>query len=125
MLAPDHPLRLQGLTAFARVLLAQKKYADAERTLREVVAIREKTAPNDWRRYDAMSLLGSSVAGRRAFAEAERLLVDGYQGMHERIATIPAFHRDSLADAGTRLVEFYTAWGKPAQAAEWQRKVSH
>ncbi len=125
LLAPDHPLRLQGLTAFARVLLAQKKYADAERTLREVVAIREKTAPNDWRRYDAMSLLGSSVAGRRAFAEAERLLVDGYQGMHERIATIPAFHRDSLADAGTRLVEFYTAWGKPAQAAEWQRKVSH
>jgi hypothetical protein len=40
------------------------------------------------------------------------------------VASIPAYNRDTLTDAGRRVVDLYTAWGKPAQAAEWRKKLS-
>jgi hypothetical protein len=37
---------------------------------------------------------------------------------------MPAYNRDSLTDAGRRVVDLYTAWGRPAEAAEWRRKIA-
>jgi hypothetical protein len=44
--------------------------------------------------------------------------------MQQRASTIPAYNRESLTDAGQRIVDLYAAWGKPAKAAEWRKKLT-
>jgi tetratricopeptide (TPR) repeat protein len=118
------PLTLDAIDSLGYVYLQERKYANAERVLRELLAAREKAMPQSWHRFDAQSMLGGALLGQRRFAEAEPLIVGGYEHMHERIASIPAYNRDSLVEAGQRVVDLYTAWGKPAQAAEWRRKIA-
>lgn len=56
-------------------------------------------------------------------AEAEPLVVGGYEGMKSRKSTIPATRLSDLAAAATRVVSLYDAWGRPAKAAEWRKKL--
>jgi len=52
----------------AGVLLEQQqKLSEAESLAREVVAIREKSAPNDWRTFNARGLLGACLAAEKKF----------------------------------------------------------
>jgi hypothetical protein len=82
-----------------------------------------KKRPNAWQRFRAESLLGASLAGQKKYAEAEALLLSGYQGILAREATIPAFLRIELDRAGQWIVQLYQDWGKPEQAAEWKEKL--
>ena len=41
----------------------------------------KRVQPDDWQRFRAESLLGASLAGEKKYAEAEPLLLEGYQGM--------------------------------------------
>jgi len=63
------------------------------------------------------------LAGQRRYAEAEPLLLSGYQGMIERQATIPTDSAPEVEQAGDRIVQLYDDWGKPEQAAEWRAKI--
>ena len=45
--------------------------------------------PDDWPRFNAMSLLGGALLGQGRYAEAEPLIVAGYEGMKAREAKIP------------------------------------
>jgi non-specific serine/threonine protein kinase/serine/threonine-protein kinase len=121
---PTYPGTLNALVSLGQVYLEAHKYVDAEHVLREAVTGRVKTMPKSWRRFDAESMLGGALAGQRRFNDAEPLIVGAYEHMREQIASIPAYHRDSLTDAGQRIVELYTAWGKPSQAAEWRKKLA-
>ena len=47
-------------------------------------------------------------------------LLAGYAGLKQREATIPAVSRPRLPETAARLVELYTAWGKPAEAEKWR-----
>ena len=53
------------------------------------------------------SLLGASLAGQKKYAEAEPLLLSGYQGMTQRIGTIPAASRFRLEQAGKQIIALY------------------
>ena len=82
----------------------------------------EKKQPDDWRRFRAESLVGASLSGQKRYAEAETLLLEGYQGMltrKERIAVPDLYHLDRARE---RIVKLYRAWGKPMKAAEWRQK---
>jgi hypothetical protein len=105
--------------------LKLRKYADAETVLREVLAAREKSVLNEWVRFNTGSLLGASLLRQRRFAEAEPLMVGGYEGMRQRLDSIPTYKRESLTSAGEHVADFYAAWDKPAQAAEWRQKITH
>jgi non-specific serine/threonine protein kinase/serine/threonine-protein kinase len=59
-----------------------------------------------------------------AFAEAEPLLLLGYQGLKQSEARVPPHVDRRLQDAVQRLVDFYDAWGKPETAAVWRRVVA-
>ncbi len=85
--------------------------------------IREKRLPDDWVLFNTKSMLGGALAWQKKFQEAEPLLVEGYEGMKERDAKIPHAAQPRLAEAIRRLVDIYTAWEKPEQAAEWQKKL--
>jgi hypothetical protein len=79
--------------------------------------------PDDWSRFHAMSLLGGALLGQGQYAEAELLLVQGYEGMRVRQARIPASNKPRLPEAVEWMVRLYEAWGKPDKAAEWKSKL--
>ena len=63
-LPKDSP-QLAGLLAqIGLSLLQQKKWTEAEPLLRECLAIREKTQPDDWSTFNTKSLLGGALLGQ-------------------------------------------------------------
>jgi eukaryotic-like serine/threonine-protein kinase len=117
----DHPQTLRSMNNLARAYLADKP-ALAEPLLREALAIREKELPDDWRTFETKSLLGGSLLGQKKYAEAEPLLLQGYDGMKAREPKIPAPSRKCLPEAAERIIQLYDACGRKDQADEWRKK---
>jgi hypothetical protein len=66
-------------------------------------------------------LIRARLAWQTKLLEAEPLLVEGYSGMKAREAKIAPAAQPRLAEAIRRLVDLYTAWEKPDEAANWQK----
>ncbi len=120
---PDQLLLASDLVELSRDMVQQIKSSEAESLLRECVAIREKAIPDDWRRFFAMSLLGRALLYQQKYAEAEPLVVAGYEGLKAREAKIPAVSKAHVRNAAARLVHVYEAWDKPDLARSWAAKV--
>ena len=73
------------------------------RLLRESLAIWDARRPDDWNRFNTQSLLGESLLGQKKYAEAEPLLLSGYEGMRAREARLPASKKICLTEAGERI----------------------
>jgi eukaryotic-like serine/threonine-protein kinase len=116
---PTHPTSLGAASTLGRDYLMLHQYAKAEPVLRDTLAQMTKAQPDSWKRYNLESLLGASLLGQRKFAEAEPLLVSGYEGMQPRLAKIPVPGKVYLTEAGERLPQLYKAWAKPEKAAQW------
>jgi tetratricopeptide (TPR) repeat protein len=128
-LGSEHPDTMASAADLALAYQSQGKFAGSEALAREALELGRKKQPDDWQRFRAESLLGASLAGQKKYVEAEPLLLEGYKGMLQRMATIPASDRVELEQAGQSIVQLYQDWGKLAQAAEWiqqlkARKVS-
>ena len=120
---PSSPDHASALAVRGSVLLAEKKPAEAELKLRELLTIRQKNQPDDWSTFDARSMLGEALAAQKKFAEAEPLLVEGFEGMKKRQATIPAAEKDHLKRGLERLVSLYEAGGKADEAKRWKAEL--
>ncbi len=120
-LGTGHPDTLASMGDLGWLYVTEGRYAEAEPLLREAAGYFEKAASDDWERYRIQCALGTSLAGQKQYARAEPLLVDGYQKMLERRATIPADGNFELEQAGKAIVEFYQDWGKPEKADEWRQ----
>jgi hypothetical protein len=84
-------------------LLQAGKFVEAEPKARECLAQCEKLIPNDWRTFNAESMLGGSLLGRKKYAEAESLLLSGYEGLKQREDKIPPNGTGRLKEAIQRL----------------------
>src|SRR5262249_11177517 len=104
-------------------LLNQKRVTDAEAVLRDCLAIREKKQPDAWTTFNTQSMLGGALLGQKKHADAESLLLQGYQGMKERAARIPPQARMYLLAALERLVQLYDALEKQDEAAKWRKEL--
>jgi serine/threonine protein kinase len=122
-LGSKHPDTMASEADLALAYVSQGKFAEAEPLAREALAAQKKVQPDDWQRYRAASLLGASLSGEKKYAEAEPLLVEGYQGMLARKDRIDVPDRYHLDRAHEWLVQLYEAWGKPEKAAEWRKKT--
>jgi len=122
ILGPKHPNTLDVMASLGEVEIQQQKYAPAEPLVREALVSWE-AAPNSWRRYYGQALVGASLLGQERYAEAEPLLLSGYQGLLDRQSAIPAATRRSVSEAGMRIVQLYEDWGQPEKAREWEEKV--
>jgi hypothetical protein len=107
------------MSNLARAYLAGKPF-EAEPLLRACLAIQTKKAPDEWRTFETRSLLGASLLGQKKYAEAEPLLLQGYEGMKAREAKIPAPSKKNLAEAVARIIQLYDAWGKKDRARAWR-----
>jgi tetratricopeptide (TPR) repeat protein len=118
-----HPRRFATLNDLALLYLNEGNSTRAEALLRQALAAHEKGKMDTWLRYNCESLLGASLAGQKKYAQAEPLLLSGYNGMVQRISTIPAASRFSVEQAGKHIVKLYQEWGKQEEAAEWRQKI--
>ena len=117
MLAPEHPRRLAGTNELGALYLRTRKYALAEGLLREALNGHTTSGADTWGRYNCEGLLGASLLAQRKCAEAEPLLLSGYQGMLLRKTTMPWDRQMALNDAAVRIPQLYESWGKPEKVA--------
>jgi serine/threonine protein kinase/tetratricopeptide (TPR) repeat protein len=122
-LGPEHPFTLISTDGLVRAYLRARRWAEAEGAARGCLEARTRKPPDDWSRFHTMSLLGAALAGQKRYVEAEPLLVQGYEGLKAREASIPAPSRGNLAAAAARIVPFYEAWGRADKAAEWRKTL--
>ena len=66
-----------------------------------------------------MSQLGGALLGQKNYAEAESMLVKGYEGMREREEKIPPNGAVRIPESLDRLIEFYTATNKPDEITKY------
>jgi serine/threonine protein kinase len=88
--------------------------------LRQCLAVRQRTAPDTWTTFNTMSRLGGSLLGQKKDAEAEPLLLKGYEGMKQREKSIPPQGSTRIPEALDRLIELYTVANKPDEMKKWQ-----
>ena len=121
----ESQLYVWQLESLAESLLQKEKWAEAEASLRESSAIREKTHPNSPLRSRTQVLLGSALTGRKKFSDAESALLQGYEGLSRAIekesrppqrTTLEAFASEAL----DRLIELYSGTNKPDEVKKWQ-----
>ena len=104
-------------------LLQGSEYADAEVQLRECLQIQLEKHPDDWRLFQAKSMLGEALAGQERLDEAETLLLEGFKGMKSRDKSIPRPLPQDMKDASSRLITFYTQTNRPEEVARWQAEI--
>jgi eukaryotic-like serine/threonine-protein kinase len=90
----------------------------------ECRAIREKKLPDNWRTFNARSMLGGSLLGQKKYAQAEPLLLSAYEGMKKREMDLPLEGKPRLNEALERLVQLYEVTDRLDQAAEWKRRLA-
>jgi hypothetical protein len=68
-------------------------------------------------------VIGGSLLGQRKYAEAEPLLLSGYEGLKARASGLPPSRKPRVPEARDRIVRLYEAWGQPEKAADWKVRV--
>jgi eukaryotic-like serine/threonine-protein kinase len=117
------------LSSFALDLLHQKKDPEAEPILRESLELHEKllekkrAAP--WQVANVKSMLGEALLAQKKVAEAEPLLVTGYEGLKQDENAIPEKNRNEyMEESVQRLIDFATAAAKPNDVKKWQAELA-
>ncbi len=109
------------LGMLAKVLIEQERYDAAEPIMRECLALREEFARHRWVYAIGLTHLGVILARQAKFAEAEPLLLSGYEEMQK--------HRDapprSSAEPAEELVRLYEAWGRPQDADRYRAEPAN
>ncbi len=120
---PDSSAHAAALAVRGSILLHQRRPAEAELALRESLTIRRKIQPEDWTTFETESIIGEALVDQKKFADAEPLLLSGYEGMRQREAAIPPQDKPRLTKALERLVRLYEAWGNEEKAARWRAEL--
>jgi hypothetical protein len=68
-------------------------------------------------------MLGGAFLGQKKYADAEPLLLAGYQGMKKQQAKIPPQGRARLAEAVERLLQLCEATDRNDEAARWRKEL--
>jgi tetratricopeptide (TPR) repeat protein len=119
-------VRVQTANAYgwlAQTLFLKKEHDAAEPLAREAVALWEKEQPDNERHFYWLSVLGDILCGRHRYAEAEPLLLRGYEGMKHQEAILPANEKRRMTEAGARIVHFYEVTNQPEKARAWREKL--
>ncbi len=109
-------------------LLLQHRYSEAEQPAREAIALHEKnekyrTDESDWRFPYVKNVLGGCLLAQKRYAEAEPLLVQGYEGMKRAENTMTANWRYRLPEAGERVIRYYEETKQLEKARQWRQRL--
>lgn len=123
-LGPDHPKTLLSKQDLASLFQEQGKHIEAERLLRDCLAVASKSYPDTWTTFRLHALLGAALLEQRKFAEAEPLLLQGFDGVKRCAAIDSASRSRELLEISKHVVGLYDAWDKPEQAAKWRKELA-
>jgi non-specific serine/threonine protein kinase/serine/threonine-protein kinase len=123
VVGPEHPDTLYMLLSLGRVRLMQGRYSEAQELLRQTLSAYEKSSPNEWQRYYCQGLLGASLMRQKQFAEAEPLLLAGFDGLSQHETELAFDERKYIQSTGEQVAELYSRWGNSEKASEWTRKL--
>jgi tetratricopeptide (TPR) repeat protein len=101
-------------------LLQRQKWTDAEAVLHDCLEIRRKEQADDPTTFDTQSMLGGALLGQKKYADAEPLLLAGYEGLKNNEQVMASQSKSSLIEH--RLVDLYEATGKRDDAAGWRKE---
>jgi Flp pilus assembly protein TadD len=120
----DSPATAGAMAELSSNLLKRKKYAEAEKPLRDCLRAREKAQPDLWTTFNTRSQLGEALLGQKKYAEAEPLLAGGHEGLAKRREKIPPQVRSArLKEALGRLAALYDATGRKGDADRCRREI--
>jgi serine/threonine protein kinase/Tfp pilus assembly protein PilF len=122
-LPADSPQLAGQLAQLGMALLQSGAYDDADALIRECLAIRETKESDAWTTFNTQSMLGGVLLGQKKYAEAEPLLLNGYEGMQQREKTIPPEGKIRLVEALERLVQLYEATERADESAKWRKEL--
>jgi eukaryotic-like serine/threonine-protein kinase len=100
------PGTVEAVADLGSLYVIEGRYGEATQLLRGAIQNFEKAPGDDWNRDRVRCALGASLAGQRYYAEAEPLLVNGYQKMMERRTSIPN-GKPQLEQAGAWILRLY------------------
>ncbi len=123
-LGADHPDTLITWRNLGDDLLMQGNPAAAEATLREALAMHEKACPGTWMTATVQTRLGAALTRLGRLAEAEPLLWSAYEVLVKDQAHLPANGRKVFDEAASYLDEFFSAAGRPDEAASWRTRFA-
>ncbi len=119
-LPESHPSIAYALQTLGRSLDHQGDTTGARSALEESLALRRKYVGADsWLAGNSEGVLGEHYQSIRQFSKAEELLLHANAVLTKAVG--PTNPR-TLTNV-RRLVTLYTAWDKPARAAEWSAKL--
>ncbi len=119
-LGTDHHGVATARKNLAAVLLAQGETEAAGGLLEEALAVlRRPPHAGSWSLADAESLFGVYLARKGRHEQAETRLIAGYRAIRELRGDASADTRSALS----RVVDLYTAWGRPEKAAEYRARL--
>ena len=102
---------------------AYEFWQDAEPLIRESMRMQNKLQPYHWTTFNIQAVLGWVLLSQKRYDEAEPLLLQGYEGMKQRDASIPPRGKIRLSEALQWLVQLYEATGKKDEAAKWRKEL--
>ena len=115
----DYP---HDLALLGKLLLDRSEWLEAEAVLSESLALQRQTVPDQWTTFQAMSLLGGSLLGQKKYADARALVLEGYEGIKRRAATLGAEERIHLVEALDRVIQLAEATGGSAESQTWREE---
>lgn len=92
--------------------LQQSNWEASESVLQRCLDIRQRLQPEHWTVHNTEAMLGAALLGQQRYAEAEPLLLAGYEGMVRHQSELPSTADIGLTEALDRLIELYTAMGQ-------------
>jgi serine/threonine protein kinase/Tfp pilus assembly protein PilF len=122
LLGDKHPDALDSLNGLAGVLQQRGNLTEAESLALECRDLYDKLLPDDWRAFETRSLLGGILLAQKKYADAEPLLVGGYDGLKQREERIPAHDRRCLKETTQHVIDLYEATARPEKAADWKKR---
>jgi tetratricopeptide (TPR) repeat protein/tRNA A-37 threonylcarbamoyl transferase component Bud32 len=100
-------------------LLLQERYDEAEPIAREAVAMNQP----DFKHAFWVSVWGATLLGQGKYAEAEPLLLKGYDGMKPWEA-LNVISRRRMTEVGNWIVRLYEETNRPDEARAWREKIA-
>ncbi|MCZ6689822.1 MAG: tetratricopeptide repeat protein [Planctomycetota bacterium] len=120
-LGETHPDTLVSMNNLGRLLRVTGELAEADRLLARAVRLATESLPQgDWRTAVFRSNYGACLTKMERFEEAERQLLASHAVLRPLLASDHRFVLKVLQ----RLVDLYTAWGKPEKAEEYKALLS-